>query len=393
VKKIVFYISFLTILFITSSCIEEFNAATTEFEDVIVIEASLNDQLTFQKVLLSRTYKIDESQNQQVKESGANVRIVSNATTYTFSETSSGTYTSDIQFRAEINTDYQLLITTQSGREYQSEVTQLRSETSNIENIYAVREVNDDGVEGISIYLDSYDPSGNSRYYTFDFQETYQIVAPFWKSEEVVVINKSPFQIIVRDRTEEARFCYSTNISNGRLVTNTNLSDEDRVSRFLIRFIPNDDIRVNSRYSILVKQYVNTEQAYSFQETTNELSSLGSLFSPVQPGFVAGNIVSANNSNEKVIGFFEVSAVREQRIFVNRIDLIDELYNNWGGEECRAIELEEIPEPGFRELLIQDRILGFLFDPPSPFPVQVVYKPCGDCRVWGSNIKPDFWID
>jgi len=394
-KKTIFYISFLTISFITNSCVEEFNTASSEFEDTIVIEATLTDQLTFQKVLLTRTFKLEDTQNQQEKESGATVRIVSNTTTYTFSETISGTYISDMQFRAEIDTDYQLLVTTQDGNEYQSEVTQLRSETSNIENIYAVSEVNDDGVEGISIYLDSYDPSGNSRYYTFGTQETYQIIAPFWKPHELVVINEDPFEMIFRDRIEEARVCYNTINSNGRLATNTNLLEEDRISRFLIKFIPNDDIRFNSRYSILVKQYVNTEQTYNFYETINELSSLGSIFSPVQPGFVAGNIISVNNPNERVIGFFEVTSIREERLFFNRDDFFIERFSGWG-PDCIPLELgvDELPFSLVEHLLL-DQVLGYLWetDPPYLWPTHVVWKPCGDCRVFGSNIRPNFWID
>jgi len=345
-KKTVFYISFLTILFITNGCTEEFNAASTEFEDAIVIEASLTDQLAFQKVLLSRTFKIDDTQNQLEKVSGANVRVVSNSTTYTFSETTSGTYTSDIQFRAELDTDHQLLVTTQSGKEYQSEVTQLRSETSNIENLYAVREVNEDGFDGISIYLDSYDPSGNSRYYTIDFEETYRIIAP----------------IQLLGQTLEDRTCYNTINSTGRLLTNTTLSSEDRISRHLITFIPNEDLKMNNRYSILVRQYVNTESYYNFQKTLSELSSLESVFSPVQPGFVTGNIIATNNSNEKVLGSFEIASVREKRIFVNRLDFFN--FNNENFRFCRQL-------------------------PPDADPPRI----CTDCTVLGTRVKPNFWID
>ena len=387
-KKTVFYISFLIILFITNSCIEEFNAATTEFEDAIVIEASLTDQLAFQKVLLSRTFKIDDTQNQLEKVSGANVRVVSNSTTYTFSETTSGTYTSDIQFRAELDTDYQLLVTTQNGNEYQSEVTQLRSDTSNIENLYAVREINDDGVDGVSIYLDSFDPSGNSIYYTLDIQETYQIIVPLWVKDGFHITSQDPFLFNIGPRTQEERVCYNTINAKGRLVTNTSLLSEDRISRFLVKFIPFNDIRLNSRYSILVKQYTNTKRAYDFHETLTDLSSSGSIFSPVQPGFVAGNIVSVNNPNERVLGFFEVASIREERMFFNAEDFYPEGFD-WN---CRVGLPPETTIP-LSTLIRTRKVSYFSGSGGAGSPIEVVFRRCGDCTKSGSNIKPNFWID
>lgn len=334
------------------SCLEEFNAGTTEFEDLIVIEATLSDETTFQTVLLTRTFKIDETQNQQEKESGANVQIVSGSTIYNFTETSPGNYTSNVQFRAELNTDYQLLVTTQNGREYQSEIAQLKSETSNIEDLYAVREVNENGFDGISIYLDSYDPTGNSRYYTFDFEETYRIIVPNDPPSD-------PNNPITQ--TQEERTCYNTVTSSGRLLTNTSLSSEDRLSRYLITFVPNEDLKLNNRYSILVRQYTNNRNHYNFQKQLSELSS-AEIFSPVQPGFVKGNISSVNNSNERVLGYFEVASVRERRIFINRFDFFD------------------FPNENFMFCLNTNL-----------FPV--LPRICYDCTVLGTRTKPDFWID
>lgn len=385
-RKKISYILLLLSLLVVNSCIEEFNPATTEFEDSIVIEATLTNQLKFQKVLLSRTFKIDDFQLNP--ESGANVRIVSNSTIYTFTERSPGEYISDIQFKAEIDTDYELLVTSNNGNEYRSEVTQLRSETSNVEEVYAVREVNENGVNGVSIYLDSYDPTGDSRYYTYNFEETYQIIPPFWSSDEFRIISENPFRFGVFPRLDDARECYNTINSTGRLVTNTNLLSEDRVSQFLITFIPDDDIKVSSRYSILVRQYTNTRKAYDFHKTLNELSTSDNVFSAVQPGFVAGNIVSTTNVNEKVVGFFEVTAVEEKRIFFNREDVLGGAYD-WGCEEFTP----PIP-PSFlslQALVRADKISYVVGGDGEPF--IVVDKRCGDCTLSGSSTKPNFWID
>tara|TARA_R110002073_G_scaffold108336_1_gene243303 strand:+ start:12130 stop:13308 length:1179 start_codon:yes stop_codon:yes gene_type:complete len=391
-KKILYYVSFLILLTTFNSCIEEFNAGTVEFEDAIVIEASITSEFKFQKILLSRTHKFEED-NPSV-ETGATVLVTSSSnTTYTFNETEPGVYTSDIQFSAQPSISYQLSVTASNGRGYISQPTELTSNTSAIEDIYAIRETNEDGVDGIGIYIDNFDPTDTSKYYGYEFEETYQIIAPFWNPNDLVLVPATattPLTTAVVPRTQEERECYTTVNSIGRLLTDTNLLTEDRVSRFLVKFFPIDDIRLSSRYSILIKQYTQSAEAYNYLETLNEFSSSESLFSQNQPGFLAGNIFSTNNTNEKVLGFFEVSSVVEERVFVDRSELFD--VNQPFDWPC------EIFEPTFTELLRLlrlERVTFYFENPIEPGvpPYQVVTSRCGDCTQLGSNIKPNFWID
>ena len=249
-RKTTAYIFTIVFSMILISCLEEFNAATTEFEDAIVIEATITDQLKRQQVTLSRTFKFED--NGPTAETGAIVRVQSGNTIYTFTETSPGTYLSDAEFKAETNTNYQLSITTSNGREYSSVQEQVKDNIP-IERVYAEREINEDGVIGVAVYVDAYDPTGNAKFYGYEFEETYQIIAPYWVPDEFVILNLNPFEFTVRPRTREERVCYNDSNSKGRLITDTSLLGEDRVSKFLITFIPEDDIRLNSRYSILLR--------------------------------------------------------------------------------------------------------------------------------------------
>tara|TARA_R110002073_G_scaffold108336_1_gene243307 strand:+ start:16939 stop:18108 length:1170 start_codon:yes stop_codon:yes gene_type:complete len=388
-KKITHSILLLFIVSITNSCVEEFNAATVEFEDAIVIEATITNEFKYQKILLSRTHKLNEKTPNQ--ESGASITITSSSNiSYTFHETEPGVYLSDIQFSAQLSSNYQLSVTTGNGREYISQPTELTSTTSAIENIYATRETSEDGVDGIAIYVDSFDPANNSKYYGYDFEETYQIIAPRWVPDGFIVTSYNPFEWFIGPRVQEERECYKTVNSFGRLTTETNLLSEDRISKFPIKFIPLDDIRISSRYSILLKQYTQSSQAYNFYETLNDLSTSESLLSQNQPGFIAGNIFSVNNTNEKVLGFFEVSSVAQQRAFFNRSDYTNELF--WADWACYKpfSGLEAAPTP----FNMSQKRITYFSGGLSPFdPLFVVLRACGDCTYLGSNIKPSFWID
>ena len=67
-------------------------------------------------------------------------------------------------FSAQPSIDYILNITTSNGRFYYSSPTVL-TQTTQIDSFYAVRETTNDGINGMSMYLDSFDPTGNSKYY------------------------------------------------------------------------------------------------------------------------------------------------------------------------------------------------------------------------------------
>lgn len=372
----------------TISCIEEFNAGTIEFEDAIVIEASITNEFSFQKILLSRTFRFEENGPQA--ESGAIIQVTSSSnSTYTFHETETGVYISDIQFSAQPTVSYQLSITSSNGRAYTSELTQLTSSSSSIDNIYAMRETNIDGVDGIVVYLDSSDPTNSSKYYGYEFEETYQIIAPKWVPDQFIITNLDPFAFNIGPRTQEERLCYKMVKSQGRLIASTNLLSEDRISKFLVKFFPIDDIRNNSRYSILVKQFTLSAPSHRFFETLNNFSSSESLFSQNQPGFLARNVFSTTNPEEKVLGYFEVSSIAQERFFFNRSDYTIERYP-W--VTCEPFEANP-PETLSLISLVRTNKVSYWAGAFGPEPIFIVNRICGDCTELGSNIKPDFWID
>jgi hypothetical protein len=375
-------------------CIEEIEFETETFESALVIEATITNEMGVQEIVLSRTYRFEE--DGPVPEPGANVRVLSNGASIGFTEVEPGVYRSDSPFAAQSNIDYQLKITTSNGRSYSSTTTQLTSITQ-IDNVYAMRENNDDGINGMSIYLNSFDPSGNSKYYRYEYEETYKIVAPRYVSEDLYVYEPDSCLVELVDRPLEQRVCYNTENSINLNLVNTNGFSEDRVSNHLIRFISSENYIISYRYSILVRQYIQSREAYTYFETLNEFNGEGSLFSQTQPGFFNGNISSDSNSNEKVIGFFDVSSVSSERIYFNYEDFYSGEPLPPYASPCSEAAPAQFSLGGCGPLIIdllgnKVKYLG-LNDPPGPQegPYLVVPRPCGDCTALGSSTVPDFW--
>ena len=178
-------ITFICILFLNFSCVEELDLIQeTNPESILVIEATITDEFGYQEIKLSRSYALDVDGPQI--ENNANVKVIgANGESYTFQQNSEGVYTSLIQFSAQHNVDYHLEITTNEGNQYKSSLMQLTPETP-LSDVYAERGFNENEDEGISIFVRTEDVLGSSKFYRYEYEETYKIIAPLYSPSEVI---------------------------------------------------------------------------------------------------------------------------------------------------------------------------------------------------------------
>ena len=350
------------------------------------------------EIQLSRTFRLKEDGPNP--ETNAEVRIIDDTgNEYSFEEIEPGRYISSSSFAARQERSYALEVMTSDGRSYGSEPT-LLTPSANIDDLYAARETNQNNEDGMVFFVDASGADGQARYYRYEYEETYKIVAPRWVSVDAVVVNEqsSPPIIEIENKTEEQRVCYNTVGSNSIIIADTKDFGNDRLTRFQVRFIRSDNYIISHRYSLLLKQFVQSRDAYVYYETLNEFSSRSeSLFSQTQPGFFSGNVFSTDNSEEKVLGFFEVSSVSSKRLFFNYGDF-------YPGEPLPPYEADCSEEfnpdlfplsPGGPSPLVQAidnlrlKYVGAGENMDRPY--VLVARPCGDCTALGSNIVPDFW--
>ncbi|MEO8234709.1 MAG: DUF4249 domain-containing protein [Flavobacterium sp.] len=387
-------------------CTEPYALQTNNFENAIVIEATITNEFKKQEIKLSRTYTLEE--NGPKFETGAIAYIIDNlGNKYDFEE-NNGKYISTSEFQAIANRNYQLHITTNDGKSYISSNEELTT-VNPIQNIVPSVIIKD-GIRGVEIKVNSFDPTNTSKYYRYEYDETYKIIAPKWLEQEAIsnyfpLGSNPPGELLFQTRTTEAKICFSTEKSKNIILTNTNNLSEDRVN-YPVRFISSSDHILINRYSILVKQYVQNLKAYTFYETLKKMSSSGSILSQNQPGYFSGNIKSEDNPNEKVIGNFDVSSYSEKRIFFNYADIFPGEQLPKYPYDCPEINQDNNIEYAFgfcfsyvdpncygNEILswIKSRnkvYAGFYGDKYILYPIQ-----CGDCTSFSNNIRPSFWID
>lgn len=391
-------------MLVCSSCVEEFTFQVETTNVLLVVEATITDEFKNQEITLSNTYSLKDSVSSFEKNAIVTI-IDQNKVVYDFQEVSSGKYLSVNKFSAQPNIDYLIKIKRSNGKTYESKTSKLTG-TKKMDSIYAKRTINDFGIDGISIYLDSYDQTAESQFYRYQFEETNKIILPYFSNAELEIVSEIfPYEVRTIPKTEEDRVCYKKTNSTKIIQTTTLNLSEDRVSKFEINFLPGDDYFLIYGYSILVKQYIQSYEAYSYYKTLGNQSVSSSNFSQTQPGFINGNVFSTTNSEENVIGFFEVSAMSKKRIFFKYKDFYSTEPFPRFRFDCPLIAPPiargHYPESSRSPLLEAIRQGDYVFYSINPDayngvgdgPYLMVPKECSDCRTQGSNIKPNYWID
>ena len=138
-----------------------------------------------------------------------------------------------------------------------------------------------------------------------------------------------------------------------------------------------------------------------------QLNESGGDIFEKQPFPINSNIHNLSDPDEQVLGYFQVSAVKQKRLYIRPDDISQynlPLYNY----QCNRIVIgeDDYPpplSPGAKVTF--NKIYSYFVGPNYAF-VEPVYnnnmelrklvfsKPvCTDCTINGSLTKPDFWID
>ncbi|EIA09144.1 DUF4249 domain-containing protein [Flavobacterium frigoris] len=380
----------LLLVTIFSSCTETYPLLTNTYEEAIVVEATLTNELKNQEIKISKTARFEDDGVETEKD--AIVILKDNLNNeYKFNE-KSGMYISQSIFQILPNREYTLEIKTTDGKVYKSTPETLTTVTP-IESIIPTITTNKDNEIGVQININSYDPTNTSKYYRYEYEETYKIVAPRWSSLKLTVTGTESIQLI--PNSINTRVCYLTKNSTDIILFNTNDQTEDRVN-LPIRFINKNNYIIGERYSVLVKQYVENLEAYNFHKVMRDISSSSSVLSPKQPGIITGNIRCISDSNTKVIGYFDVASISSQRIFFNYNDVFPNT-----PKPPYIVECDDIPfsfcfrgdDCSGPSLIynVENNLMSYISNNSSNYILTPVE--CGDCTSFSSNKIPSFWTN
>lgn len=387
IKAAKYHILFIVIWSGLSGCLDKYQPPkVSDAPALLVVDGYLNSTDGSATVKLSRSISLASSEDPPA-ERGASVEIqVEDGGSYNLAETDSGTYTiQDLIVNA--NSKYRLSVRTNDGHEYLSDYVNIR-QSPEIDSLTW-----EAGADGLYINVNSHDASGNTRYYRWDFVETWEYRSPI--ASGFIVKDKV---IVPRTNDEYTYQCWRTLPSTKIIVATTERLSEDRVSQLHVNYIPRGDYRISVTYSTLVTQRSISADEYTFwdqlQKTTE---SIGGLFDS-QPGQVVGNI-SPVNSSDVALGYFTAGGATSKRFFVKRFDLPEYLQYQPIVASCEADTICVRPpyKPTcsfFTDQLSGNEFIGSAIYSNGPGPVAYTLsnRSCTDCRSKGGVLqKPEFW--
>jgi hypothetical protein len=335
----------------------------------LVIEGFINNGPDSTWFNLTSTYQLSGDSN-AAPVLGATVTVQGNDnTSYPLGQTgNTGLYTAHLP-PLNPNTLYRLHVTTTGGTQYASDYVPVMTDPP-IDSVNFVRA--DDGAH---IYVNTHDPSGNARYYRWEYQETWVFNAAYEAGYKWV---DDSMQRYFPDTTYT---CWKTdNNTNIILGTSTGLTS-DVISGTPLVFIPLNTQQLNILYSIYVRQYAITEAAFSWWSVLqNNTEDIGSIFG-VQPTIDQGNLHCLSDSSQQVIGYVSAGTLQTQRTFISN----QQVYPWYYQPPCSITHLP----PDSIDLYYTFGYLIVGYGPGSL--LNVSYKTCVDCTLTGSNKKPYFW--
>jgi hypothetical protein len=374
--KVKLYICCLVVaLFLSQGCVEKFEPpVTTANQNFLVVDGFINNGTDSTIILLSRTRNVGDTVS-AIPELHAQLFVVKNGSIlYSLAEQGGGRYESPGQF-LDVNSKYRLKIITAQGKEYLSDEVSVR-ETPPIDSIAYVSNSG-----GVTFSVNTHDPNNNSRYYQWEYEETWEYHSTFESNLEYV--NGS---VVTRPPERGIYTCYqntkSTSISLG---SSANLA-EDIIYQNPLLTVPRNSSQITVRYSLLVKQYVLSQEAFTYwQNIKKTTEQLGSIFD-AQPSQFKGNIHSVADAQEPVLGYMSIYTKKEKRIFVT-----PEEVKPWGfsGPQC---ELSTLSKDTWNFYVVNFGYIPVGISGPPPGVISWGEAICVDCRVrGGTTIKPVFW--
>lgn len=364
-------------LVVITGCVEPYDPpAIKNAPSYLVVDGFVDATNASAVVKLSKTMGLEE--NLQLPVSNATVQLEEeDGFVMNLIEHPPGTYSISEVF-VDFDKKYRIKISHENN-EYASAFVEIK-QTPPIDDVFW-----DPKPKGLEIKLNTSDPSGNSKYYRWKFEEIYEYTVPYYSGYVLKGGEVEP-----RALEDQIYRCWRTDNSTSILIGTTEDLTSDEIRNNVLLTIPRESIKITRRYSFRVQQVALTEEAYSYWLSLYKTTeNVGGLFDPM-PGQVIGNITNLSDPDKTVIGFFYGAKVSEHHMYIMPGDLPDDYWEyRWPYCELTEVVMEELLLHATGTLLVSPFYVGMDTNPAG---YTIASTPCLDCRVYGGvTTKPEFW--
>lgn len=380
--KLKLFICLVIIIFIGYTCKDRYNPNIDyPVTGYLVVEGFINSGVGATNIRLSRTAKLTDTGRRFEINATVTVEGTDNSR-YILTSRGSGLYANN-QLVLDRSKQFRLHIRTSNGSEYFSEFASPIS-TPPIDSVnYTLED------PGMIIHINTHDPQNKTHYYTWNYEETWEINARYYP--QLKYRRNGAGQVIDVEYIFPATFAPDTTRfrcwqyeNSASILTGSSIKLSRDVINLPLLSIPYGSEKMGVLYSVKVNQRAVSERGFDFlQRMKKNTQQVGSIFD-AQPSELNSNIHNTTNPAEIVIGFIDVTDAQERRIFIDprRTPI-------WPF----SITCEEKQVP-----LIPDSLTAYSYLDPVEYQMNgnaitlfAVSVRCDDCRVAGNNTRPVYW--
>ena len=272
-------------------------------------------------------------------EAGATVIIRDEVGKVTFLEEdleNRGEYYTEEGFYARIGGTYTLQIMLVNGKLYSSLPEKVNSIVP-INNIsYKSEEIPMEGEinvnSGVAIYAELNDPLEENNFY-------------FWRNEPLIMeLNTRPDLFVNRETMmPEPKDCCFTcylrqEVGNSSVFVTNDDNFNGLTTKLKVVFIPDDGLRFITFSRLDLTQLSISSEAYRFLRLVKQQTEIsGSVFDP-PPATIRGNMISLDNPNEVVLGYFLAAGESKKRIYIDGTRLDFKQPDGLITDDCRVVK-------------------------------------------------------
>jgi hypothetical protein len=285
----------------------------------LVVEGVINTDFGTTTIKLSKTVNIsaNTSDNPVLN---AIVTIESDqGNSYPVPEAGNGKYIS-ATLSLDNTAKYRLRIKTVDNREYVSDFVPVLNPPPIDSVSFAVKS------NGIQMYVSTHDPQNHTRFYRWEYEETWVLHTAFYS-----LYKSNGDTVIERDLNNDQIYqCWRSDTSTTIILATSSGLSRDVIASVPVTFVESGSRKLLGRqsqiaiqalpqtnaYSILVKQFALTREAYDYWTNIKKnTQDVGRLFDPL-PTEIRGNIHSVTSPLEPVLGYISAGGFTTKRIFI-----------------------------------------------------------------------------
>lgn len=368
------------LMLLLSSCVEPYTPEVLEAPNTFLVVNGFINANGPTTIKLVRTQNLYDNETPPA-ESDAQVKIeADNGQSFWLQEYANAEYKGE--FNLDQTIKYRLYIKTSDGKEYASDFVEVK-QTPAIDEV-TWKPIGDE----VQVYVSTHDPENKTRYYRWEYEETWHYRAALYSN---IIYDRGTIRI--RDERDKPIYnCWKTTLGPTIEIGNSVRLSQDVINDYKLNTIPANSEKIGLKYSILVKQYALTQQAYTYLEILKKnTENIGTLYDPL-PSQLTGNIRCLTNPEEPVIGFVSATTMQVKRLFIDNRDLPREwrTFSPYCVEDTMMLAQANINEyfAGGHNIPVSEiyaegstSVIGYTYGSGA----------CVDCTTRGTNVRPTFW--